>query len=252
MDMKRVILIFAATALLLSNTKAQEDSRYSQGVLTETTTITRTKIEKPKKEREKFDVIRGYQQDISIGWWWTCTEYSSLRAAYIGGYRFNNYLFAGIGIGLDVRTVSYYQDYTAYKDDRKYYCNGEIYAELPMQLIAVPLFANFKAYFTKTKVVPYFSFSAGARFSTPKKFDFYDDKELECTQNYGAIKPFFDLAIGVNYRLSNNKTIFLQCGYYLQNVAYLNGWFSSTGNTYDNCIYGEWEKGLSVSIGMTF
>lgn len=246
--MKRIILIFAAILLLLPAAEAQ----YSQGVLTETTTVTRTKIEKPKKERQKFDAKRGYQQEASIGWWWTCTEYSSLRAAYIGGMRFNNYLYAGIGVGLDVRTVTYDQDYTANKDSRLYLCNGSENAELPMQLIAVPLFANFKAYLTKTKVVPYCSFSAGARFSTPRKFDFYDNKELEYTQNYGAIKPFFDLAIGVSYRLLNNKTVVLQCGYYLQNVAYFTGWFSSTGNTYDNCIYGDWEKGLSVSIGMTF
>lgn len=253
--MKRIILIFAAILLLLPAAEAQ----YSQGVLTETTTVTRTKIEKPKKERQKFDAKRGYQQEVSIGWWWTHAsnnpDYSSLRASYIGGIRFNNYFYAGIGAGLDIGTANCDQD-SAYKYSRDddwelndtWYNEGD-YGSLPMQLIAVPIFVNFKVYFTRNKVVPYFSFSTGARLSTSKQLKFYESynyqDHLTQTIKYGAIKPFFDLSVGISYRHSNNMAFVLQCGCYLHNVTQFN-------NDFDSLIVNLWENGLSLSIGMTF
>ena len=101
---------------------------------------------------------------------------------------------------------------------------------------------NFKGYFTKTKVAPYLSFSAGARLSTCKKLEIYSDRTLR----YGAFKPFFEVAAGVNYRKSADRNYTFQFGYYTHNVKV----FEYGAGGFD--LYNEWSHGFSMSIGMTF
>ncbi len=258
--MKRLILIAVAIVLSLSAAEAQQDERYSQGVFTQTTTVTRTKIERPKREKPdtpKYDAKRGFQQQASFGWWWTANyffggkNYNALRFSYIGGMRFNNFFFAGVGAGLDIGVSITYkpiaeadrwgEDYvveTAGGWRRDHY--------LPMQSIAIPLFVNFKGYFTKTMVAPYLSFSAGARLSTGKKLEIYDMYgNYENELRYGAFKPFFEVAAGINYRKSADRNYTFQFGYYTHDVKRFIGWGGCN-------LYNQWSHGFSMSVGMTF
>ena len=208
------------------------------------------------KGSKVYPAKRGFQQQASFGWWWTDSyrgpNYSALRFSYIGGRRFNDYFFAGVGTGLDIGVSN------TYKPTAKVNRWGEYGVEdadgwsrdwhhLPMQSIAIPLFVNFKGYFTKTKVAPYISFSAGARLSTGKKLEIYnayvgyDDK-----QRYGAFKPFFEVAAGVNYRKSTDRNYTFQFGYYTHNIKIFDG-----DGSYFN-LANEWSHGFSMSVGMTF
>lgn len=255
--MKRIILIAVAILLSFSVAEAQQDERYSQGVFTQTTTVTRTKIERPKREKPdtpKDEAMRGFQQQASMGWWLTMNRvHSALRFSYIGGMRFNDYFFAGIGAGLDigvshtykpkVRAINY-GDYGVYEG----MYDGSAFLEeiMPMQSIAIPLFVNLKGYFTKTRVAPYLSFSAGARLSTGKKLMIYDEYgNYEDQLRYGAFKPFFEVAAGINYRKSADRNYTFQFGYYTHNVKEFDGF---DGFDLDN----EWIHGFSMSVGMTF
>ena len=254
--MKRLILIAVAILLSFSAAEAQQDERYSQGVFTQTTTVTRTKIERPKREkpeRPKYDAKRGFQQQASFGWWWTDDDhitkyYSALRFSYIGGRRFNNYFFAGIGAGLDIGMSNTYKA-NAHEGGRGVSTVGyDGYVGLPMQSIAIPLFVNLKGYFTKTRVAPYLSFSAGARLSTGKKLMIYDEYgNYEDQLRYGAFKPFFEFAGGLNYRKSADRNFTFQFGYYMQNVKFFDG---KEGGGFD--LYNQWGWGFSMSVGMTF
>lgn len=257
--MKRLILIAVAIVLSLFAAEAQQDERYSQGVFTQTTTVTRTKIERPKREkpeRPKYDAKRGFQQQVSFGGWWTDSyngpDYSALRFSYIGGRRFNDYFFAGVGAGLDIGVSNTYKP-TAEADRRGYYevetAGGwhKDWGYLPMQSIAIPLFVNFKGYFTKTKVAPYLSFSAGARLSTGKKLEIYNESgNYDGKQRYGAFKPFFEVAAGINYRKTADRNYTFQFGYYTHNVKFFDGWVGG----FD--LYNRWSHGFSMSVGMTF
>lgn len=257
--MKRLILIAVAILLSLSAAEAQQDERYSQGVFTQTTTVTRTKIERPKREkpeRPKYDAKRSFQQQASFGWWWSESlddpNYSALRFSYIGGMRFNDYFFAGVGAGLDIGVSNTYkpiaEDVVSYVVGPAGGWNVDC-AYLPMQSIAIPLFVNFKGYFTKTKVAPYLSFSAGARLSTGKKLMIYDDYDYgnyEDQLRYGAFKPFFEVAAGINYRKSADRNYTFQFGYYTHNVKF----FYGRKGGFD--LYNRWSHGFSMSVGMTF
>lgn len=260
--MKRIILIAVAIVLSLSAAEAQQDERYSQGVFTQTTTVTRTKIERPKREKPdtpKYDAKRGFQQQASFGWWWTANNYgdkhhSALRFSYIGGMRFNNYFFAGVGAGLDIG-VSNTDKPIVRETERGYYkVNNERMSDgydsgklMPMQSIAIPLFVNLKGYFTKTRVAPYLSFSVGARLSTGKKLMVYDKYgNYEDQLRYGAFKPFFEVAAGINYRKSADRNYTFQFGYYAHDIK------AFDGGKGDFSLYNRWMHGFSMSVGMTF
>ena len=207
------------------------------------------------KNREVYPAKRGFQQQASFGWWWSeswgAPNYSALRFSYIGGRRFNDYFFAGVGAGLDIGVSNTYKP-TAKADKRGYYrvekASGwySSWTDLPMQSIAIPLFVNFKGYFTKTKVAPYLSFSAGARLSTGKKLEIYNEYvNYYGKQRYGAFKPFFEVAAGVNYRKSADRNYTFQFGYYTHNIKGFDG-------GYDFDLDNEWRHGFSMSVGMTF
>ncbi len=283
--MKRFILLGALLLLCSGSAFAQAnkngEQRIQQGVITETTvttldSVTVTKQVRMSKEQwrayrdslrmvrygdrqqrqasiPRYDAKRGFQQQASFGWWWTDSynAYSALRFSYIGGKRFNDYFFAGVGAGLDIGVSNTYKP-TAQADQWGHYkvetAEGWYREDhdLPMQSIAIPLFVNLKGYFTKTKVAPYISFSAGARLSTSKKLEIYDKYgNDEGKQRYGAFKPFFEVAAGVNYRKSADRNYTFQFGYYTHNIKYFDGWDGYDLNNY-------WSHGFSMSIGMTF
>lgn len=138
--MKRIILIFAAITFTLSAAEAQDDTRYSQGVFTETTTITRTKVEKIKNEHNITENIRGFKKNIELG-----LQYGSdisTECHCILGYRFNNLLFLGGGTG-----IIYFA------------------AAGTAENIAIPIYINSKLYLTKSILKPYISLSIGTKFS---------------------------------------------------------------------------------------
>lgn len=256
--MKRIILIAVAILLSFSVAEAQQDERYSQGVFTQTTTVTRTKIERPKREKPdtpKYEAMRGFQQQAYMGWWLTVNDffdgknYSALRFSYIGGMRLNNFFFAGVGAGLDIGVSNTDKRIVRESGTGIYYVNsgyGDV-CSMPMQSIAIPLFVNLKGYFTKTRVAPYLSFSAGARLSTGKKLVVYDAYgNYEDQLRYGAFKPFFEVAAGINYRKSADRNYTFQFGYYTHNVKVFDGWIGG----FD--LYNRWSHGFSMSVGMTF
>lgn len=258
--MKRFILIGALLIFCSGGAFAQVnkngEQRIQQGVITETTVTTLDSVTVTKQVRmsreqwrayrdslrmvrygdrqqrlaliTRYDAKRGFQQQASFGWWWSKANhhnknYSALRLSYIGGMRFNDYFFAGAGAGLDIGVSNT--------------TKGEWWTiDPPMQTIAIPLFVNLKGYFTKTKVAPYLSFSAGARLSKKKCVSVvnYDIR-------YGAFKPFFEVAAGVNYRKSADRNYTFQFGYYTHNIDF--EYFAGRVT---------WNSGFSMSVGMTF
>ena len=201
------------------------------------------------KGSKVYPAKRGFQQQASFGWWWTNSypgrNYSALRFSYIGGRRFNDYFFAGVGAGLDIGVSNTYKPIVKYNG--LYVVKYRDWVDLPMQSIAIPLFVNFKGYFTKTKVAPYISFSAGARLSTGKKLKIYNESgNYDGKQRYGAFKPFFEVAAGVNYRKSADRNYTFQFGYYTHNIKE----FEGHSKHFD--LYNEWSHGFSMSVGMTF
>lgn len=263
--MRRIILLI--TALVCSTQLfAQYSGRVTSthGTVVEKVTVITIEpevVEEEKVEEEedvfepisypKYDAKIGYQQEISLGWWTTAhwDDSRALRLSYVGGKRFNNYFFAGLGAGLDIGISHTYQPHVV----KSKYGNYEIYDEngngrgsgdvvLPMQSIAIPIYANIKVYVARTKFAPYLSFSAGARFSAAKRLTTMDG-----VYKYGIVKPFFELALGASIRKSEKLSHKFHIGFYTQNA-------NNFVDVYDHWeIYRDfWSRGCSLSYGIIF
>ena len=235
----------AQTSSLMSDLIITSDGYKSKRVTSDGSYL----VIKMFKGSKVYPAKRGFQQQASFGWWWTDSycgpNYSALRFSYIGGRRFNDYFFAGVGAGLDIGVSNTYKPTVKYNG--LYVVKYRDWVDLPMQSIAIPLFVNFKGYFTKTKAAPYLSFSAGARLSTGKKLEIYNEfGGYGGKQRYGAFKPFFEVAAGVNYRKSADRNYTFQFGYYTHNIKEFYGWKG------DFNLDNEWSHGFSMSIGTTF
>ena len=152
--------------------------------------VTRTRI---KKQRD----IR-WQNNIEAA----VTE-GHYDAAYAGGWRFDNFLFLGFGSGVQVyEHVIPDLDYQGLRDfynknanDGHYYCPSRI---------AVPVYAQMKLYFMKTKVSPYLSASGGFLLQG----NLYEDGDRLYKEGINGT-GYADITFGADFKLKNNKSLSL-------------------------------------------
>ncbi len=158
--MKKFVLLLAVALFGMTSVAEAQLIRSSRTVITKT-----------KKEKKELTPVKaGMQQEVSLeaGGLVECWN-AILGVNYTIGYRFNNTLFLGGGIG------------GGYNDSR-----SDLYAQA---------FADVRAYLTKTRVQPFFDLSAGY---CMLEENLYGDSEV--TADGGLmIAPQF----GINCRLSN-------------------------------------------------
>ncbi len=136
-----------------------------------------------------------------------------LGASYTAGYRFNNYIFLGGGIGVS----GYFCDYN-YNE----YYDG----------FAIPIFAKFRSYFTKTRCKPFFDLSFGIDLLIEEGYENYDGYYSD-NDYYTDVYPGLHVnpAFGVSYQLNKKLEMYLSAGF-----RYF-GW--------------EW-AGISINLGFVF
>ena len=123
--MKRFIIL--AAALLCAVAANAQQLKTAQGITIETEP-------EPKPKKTLVPTERGFEQsvEVNIG---SDADYLIVGANYTAGYRFNNYIFAGGGAGLNFWSE-----------------NGSA---------IIPVYANVRGYFMKTRLKPFASLSIG-------------------------------------------------------------------------------------------
>lgn len=219
--MKKLLLAALFIIGMSSVASAQQKHGYSQ-----TTYITEKRA--PKK---LAPVEPGYQSTISISY-----SYGSLAGGhvfffeYIGGYRFNNTLFLGAGIGLGFtknapRLEGWKSHEYSYTNSWTHTCRGSIYGTG----ITYRLYVNGRFYLSKTRLQPFLGAAIG--FEGYKTGPWYDGCNDPYYHEYGHKAGFYAMPeVGLNYRISNRTSAFLSIGY---------------GATLCN-------SGLQVKVGATF
>ena len=213
--MKNKILLLAIALLLPTVASAQ--------LITSAQTIT------VKEKRQLLPVEPGYEQSAEV-YFLGMTDMAFLGgdrlrfspafgADYIGGYRFNNTLFVGAGIGL------YYDIESSVYNDNSHTQMGNLMRGLLLKsVINVPLYAHVRAYLGKGRVQPFFSASMGVRFASQATVDFMDNnyyyeytgKSAEYSRTGFLVAP----AVGVNWRCSNNFAMYLNVACWFQAEPY--------------------------------
>ena len=204
--MKRFIIL--AAALLCAVTANAQQLKTAQGITIETY---EPKPElKPKKTLSPTE--RGFEQSVEVsvnpG-----DPYSEIFASaeYIAGYRFNSYLFLGGGTGLELL--------------------------LNHNSLAMPIYANARLYLLpKSRWQPFVSLSLGAIVPIAN-----DGRE-----QHNGIQPHINPSVGVNYRINNKYSCYLNLGYMPRwRYYYYNGYFYDTSEEYD-------DHCLTIRLGFTF
>lgn len=193
------------------------------------------KVKKVREKREftKYDAKRGYQQFVEaspkLDFFDSDKGHTGIN--YIGGWRFNNWLFIGAGTGLEfAHSVSHgarqYVGESALvfkeSDDYSYYGVGINSEDIGVQrygsinLISVPLYMHLRTYFMRTAWAPYSSVSIGGRLA-PKDSDVY-----------------FDVSLGVDCRANEKLHAYFSMGFWLSRFRnYWPTWDMNHNITYE-------------------
>ena len=213
--MKRIIMIIAAFALLPLVSDAQVVIRKTQDKNMSSVSATVVKKNVIYKERKLYDAKVGFQQFVELSPKIDFFDFSYGHTGinYIGGWRFNNWIYAGVGTGLefahnfakgaknfigsDIVTYNdWYKDYI-YIDADNYGCFNRV---------SIPLYLHLRAYYMRTKWAPYSSVSFGGRLA-PKDSGVY-----------------FDFSTGVDWRINDDYHAYFSIGFWLSKFRKNSEW----------------------------
>ena len=152
----------------------------------------------------------------------------NLGLNYVGGYRFNKYLFVGAGIGVNIATEM--------EDDGR----GDD--------LSIPLFGYVKTNFTKSRWSPFFALPVGMKFLTTPTFreTFSDDSYYD--YNFSTPQFFVSPQIGVDCNINEKISTYLS-------IALSYTWVDYESVHYDEYIehsYRYDEKYFDMSLEMHF
>ena len=136
------------------------------------------RVTETTKEPKTYNARVGFQQmaGVNIGVY----EFDGfgLGISYVGGYRFNDWLFAGIGLeyNCDIFNTDYFY---------------------------VPIYGQIRTYFTKRIWRPYVSLSLGG---------LWEHHEYYYDIGSSSVAPYADFTFGVDVRLAQNMNLFMAAG----------------------------------------
>lgn len=228
--MKRIIMIIAAFALLPLVSEAQVVIRKTQDKNMSSVSATVVKKNVVYKERKLYDAKVGFQQFVELSPKIDFFDFSYGHTGinYIGGWRFNNWIYAGVGTGLEFAhnfakgakdfIGSNFVKYSKY-GYRYYDISEEIDADIygSFNRVSIPLYLHLRAYYMRTKWAPYSSVSFGGRLA-PKDSGVY-----------------FDFSTGVDWRINDDYHAYFSLG------LWLSGFRESSRNNYE--LESDWYSG---------
>ncbi len=184
---------------------------------------------------------KGFQQSVEL----QLCNYTYLQgfkifdsANYIVGYRFNDYLYLGGGIGVGVLTMP---RLPILKYHNLYLEGGDV-------KIYIPLYAHFRAYLTKTRVQPFIDLSIGGKFPIPSKIslsvEYYN---YNYPIEYCIAGMLLQPGVGANYRYNKKMGVYAKLNYVGSSMT------TPIGNYYNEIVIKhKMYHGVSLSIGCTF
>lgn len=153
-----------------------------------------------------------------------------INISYIGGYRFNNHIFLGLGVGA-----------TMSLDDDVKLLKGEGSA-LPRGKFNFPAYIHFRYNILNRRCTPFFAVSAGGYYALQRSI------QLELKEyQYGGFGILANPQIGVSYRLTPKSSINFAIGFNLYTSSYC-----ETNNGLTPTMSNNLRYALDAHIGFTF
>ena len=157
----------------------------------------------------------------------------NIGANYIAGYRINNTLLVGVGVGIN---------YFLNSQPSQLSIDTPCGVTLTPSAITIPIFAYFRANFMNAQFSPFFALAAGYELSTKQilNLDLY-------SVEYNTGGFFANPQIGINYRTTLKTSLYLAIGFQAYTTPYC---VEHTG--YNATIKQELAYGVDIHLGFTF
>ena len=239
--MKRLLIIaFLLSFLLPECFELNAQNNIRGGMTINTTTI----YQKKKEKKQLAPVKLGFQHTLTANYISEFYDCYKGGIDYIAGFRFNRWLYAGVGLGL---SFEHGDDYFYY------YSDDEIRPEF-----TVPLYLHAKAYvnLANKRYAPFFALSTGVNIAGSVEVEYYrswysNGRYYSDTyfDKYNPTYLFVEPAIGFDYRLTSKISAYLQLGLNVHGVSYMN-----TFSTVEEKVYCEndTECDMSIKLGFVF
>ena len=153
-----------------------------------------------------------------------------INISYIGGYRFNNHIFLGLGVGA---TMSLNDDVKLLKGEG---------SALPRGKFNFPAYIHFRYNILNRRCTPFFAVSAGGYYALQRSI------QLELSEyQYGGFGILANPQIGVSYRLTPKSSINFAIGFNIYTSSYCD-----TNNGLTLTMSNNLRYALDAHIGFTF
>lgn len=228
----------AAEKEAAAKAKAEEDARIAAEKIAEAERIAKEKEEKAAAKKARRDELRargpkhieGYESFVNLSYNKMSND-NYIGVDYIGGYRFNNYLFLGVGAGANMR-LNVPVSYVEVKES----------LVLSRGVVYFPVYAHFRAQLLNRRCTPFVALSAGYNISLPQSFD------LELTRiNYNASGMFLNPQVGLTYHVKPKFGIYCAVGL---NASMMPECITNTG--YSATIKHGFKCGFNINLGISF
>ena len=142
------------------------------------------------KTRTLFFSKERYQHEILLSlpimWGWY-KDALMINLNYIGGFYLNDFVFLGVGTGLDFSISN------------------------TMQAVAIPIYPHIRTYFSTNKWAPFLALSGGMRISYASGYSHWGGTE-------GIISGMLEIMLGIRHKINDKIAINFQCGYAMRNL----------------------------------
>ena len=183
--------------------KAEEEARIAEQKRVEA----EKKLAEKKERRELWsEKQKGYASIVeyeSFTGFGEKSNFSNSGVKYIAGYKLNNQLFLGAGLGVNLNYHSGMVDYLQLSDG----------CYLNPSLISLPIFAYFKVNILNRRCSPFIAVASGVSFSPKQTIHF-----IVGDAKYSNLSPFINPQLGVNFRISTYRSIYLATGLQFRSV----------------------------------
>ena len=136
-------------------------------------------------------------------------NFSNFGINYAYGYRFNNYIYWGVGAGINIY-FSAIQNNFVYYDAHQYGDHA-----LNPNNISIPVYTYFRSNFTNRRCSPFFALAAGIDFSPRPTINIGVVDVKYCTST-----PYINPQLGVNFRTTTKQSIYFSTGMLLRAIPH--------------------------------
>lgn len=212
--------------------KAEEEARIAEQKRIE---AEKKLVEKMERREQWSETQKGYASIVeyeSFTGFGEKSIFSNSGVKYIAGYKLNNQLFLGAGLGVNLNYHSAMVDNSQPSDG----------CYLNPSLISLPIFAYFRVNILNRRCSPFIAAAGGVSFSPNQTIHF-----MVGDAKHSNLSPFINPQLGINFRISTYRSIYLAAGLQCRAAPYV---VEYTG--YNVTLKPVFCYGLTLQLGFMF